>query len=159
MWCQSLSGLTPHRRAATPMTRAALAGLHTSPPIFNFAILNILRIFKITKLNIAARRCKQFMKTEKIIIILILTLIFSCQNEKKKSEIKTDSKIELEKDISKEESKLDSNLNAKNSSENLFLKFHDSGKYPRIHNRFDYCDFEKRYGKPFFFFLKEPRFL
>ena len=42
------------------MTCTALKGLHTSPPIFNFAILIILRIFKITKLNIAARRCVQF---------------------------------------------------------------------------------------------------
>ncbi|WP_179336282.1 hypothetical protein [Winogradskyella costae] len=70
------------------------------------------------------------MKTEKIIIILILTLIFSCQNEKKKSEIITDSKIELGKNISKAESKLDSNLNAKNSSENLtFRKITELDKY------------------------------
>ena len=69
------------------------------------------------------------MKIEKNIIILVLILTFSCQKEKKTSDIKTDSKIELENKVSTAESEYD-NLKLKTSSENsIYRKITDLDKY------------------------------
>jgi hypothetical protein len=60
------------------------------------------------------------MKIEKIITILVLILTFSCQNGKKTSETKTDSKIELQN--SKTVSNPETNENIKNQSESVTFR-------------------------------------
>ncbi|MEH1009490.1 hypothetical protein VDP25_17260 [Winogradskyella sp. ECml5-4] len=70
------------------------------------------------------------MKSAKTIIILVLILTFSCQEGKKTSEIKSDSKIELEKEKSNSELNSDRNQNSKNDSENVtFRNITDLKKY------------------------------
>jgi len=54
------------------------------------------------------------MKTEKIIIILVLILTFSCQKKKKTTEINADSKIELKNEKSNTESDFDISTNSQN---------------------------------------------
>ena len=69
------------------------------------------------------------MKIEKSIIILVLTLTFSCQKGKKTSDIKTDSKIELENEVSTAESDSD-NLKPRTNPENsVYRKITDLDKY------------------------------
>ncbi|CAM1344181.1 hypothetical protein [Tenacibaculum amylolyticum] len=67
-----------------------------------------------------AIRYTQFMKFEKIITILFLILAFSCQNGKKKSETKTDSRTELEN--SKTISNPENNENIKKQSESITFR-------------------------------------
>ena len=62
------------------------------------------------------------MKTTKSIIILVLFLTFSCQQEKKSSERNTDSKIELDKNNSEAEPKSDNNSISKKNSENAIFR-------------------------------------
>jgi hypothetical protein len=69
------------------------------------------------------------MKTEKIIILLVLILTFGCQKGKKTSEIQTDSKIEVENTISTTKPDSD-NLKPKINSENsTYRKITDLDKY------------------------------
>ena len=70
------------------------------------------------------------MKIEKIIIILVLILTFSCLKGKKPSETKTDSKIELENQNSDTESNSENNENIKPHSESVtFRNITDLEKY------------------------------
>ncbi|MDG4717229.1 hypothetical protein [Winogradskyella marincola] len=62
------------------------------------------------------------MKTTKSIIILVLFLTLSCQQEKKSSERNTDSKIELGKNNSEAEPKSDNNSISKTNSENAIFR-------------------------------------
>jgi hypothetical protein len=62
------------------------------------------------------------MKIEKIIIILVLILTFSCQKGKKTSETKTDSKIELKNQNSHTESNSENNEDLINHSESLTFR-------------------------------------
>ncbi|GLU43602.1 hypothetical protein [Allomuricauda sp. NBRC 101325] len=62
------------------------------------------------------------MKTIKIIIILVLFLTFSCQQEKKPLERNADSKIELDKNNSETKPKSDTNSISKKNSENAIFR-------------------------------------
>ncbi|TDY14183.1 hypothetical protein [Meridianimaribacter flavus] len=62
------------------------------------------------------------MKTIKSILVLILFLTFSCQQEKKSQERNTDSKIELDKNNSETEPKSDNNSTSKKNSENVTFR-------------------------------------
>ena len=79
MWCQSLSGLTPHRRAATPMTRTALSGLHTSPAKRNCKFKSYFVYFKFTTAH--SRETLAFIM-KKLFVILLVGLLFGCEPEK-----------------------------------------------------------------------------